>query len=84
MVKKDGLPLTLDQPVLYQIKVPGELDQNWSDWAGDMTVTTESNEGGLTVTTITGLLDQAALQGLLRRLYSLGLPLISVNCMNCG
>jgi len=31
---------------------------------------------------MTGTLDQAALQGLLRRLYSLGLPLISVNCVN--
>jgi hypothetical protein len=24
------------------------------------------------------------LQGILRRLYSLGLPLISVNCVECG
>jgi pimeloyl-ACP methyl ester carboxylesterase len=31
-----------------------------------------------------GHLDQAALQGLLRRLYSLGLPLISVICVECG
>ncbi len=30
---------------------------------------------------ITGSFDQAALQGLLRRLYSLGLPLISVICL---
>ena len=33
------------------------------------------------VTTLIGAFDQAALQGLLRRLYSLGLPLISVNCL---
>ena len=30
------------------------------------------------ITTLTGSFDQAALQGLLRRLYSLGIPLISV------
>jgi hypothetical protein len=30
------------------------------------------------VATLTGTFDQAALQGALRRLYSLGLPLISV------
>ena len=32
-------------------------------------------------TTLTGPMDQAALQGLLRRLYSLGLPVISVQCV---
>lgn len=46
-----------------------------------MTITVESNGEGLPVTTLTGTFDQAALQGLLRRLYSLGLPLISVNCV---
>jgi hypothetical protein len=70
--------LTLDQPATYQIKVPGELDENWQDWAGGMTVLVDSDDGGLPVTTLTGAVDQAALFGLLRRLYSLGLPLISV------
>jgi hypothetical protein len=46
-----------------------------------MTVTVESDDVGLSVTTLTGPLDQAALQGLMRRLYSLGLPLISVICL---
>ena len=76
--------LTLDRPATYQIKVPGHLDERWVDWAGEMTVTAESNRDGLPVTTLTGIIDQAALQGLLRRLYSLGLPLISVICVECG
>ncbi len=77
--------LTLDQPATYQIKVPGHLDESWSDWAGGMTITLESGDDGPPVTTLTGVVaDQAALQGLLRRLYSLGLPLISVNCVECG
>jgi hypothetical protein len=46
-----------------------------------MTITVESEGDGPPVTTLTSTLDQAALQGLLRRLYSLGLPLISVNCV---
>ena len=71
--------LTLDQPATYQIKVPGHLDESWSDWAGGMTITVESDGDGPPVTTLTGTVDQAALQGLLRRLYSLGLPLLSVN-----
>ncbi len=73
--------LTLDQPVTYQIKVLGELGENWRDWAGEMNVLVERDSDGLSVSTLTSKLDQAALQGLLRRLYSLRLPLISVICL---
>ena len=76
--------LTLDRPSTYQIKVPGHLDESWSDWAGKMTITVECKGDDPPVTTLTGSVDQAALQGLLRRLYSLGLPLISVTCIECG
>ena len=72
---------TLDRPATYQVQVPGELDESWSDWAGGMTITVECEGEDPPVTTLTGTIDQAALQGLLRRLYSLGLPLISVNCI---
>jgi len=79
MMKEDKQKITLDRPVTYQIKVPGHLDESWSEWAGGMTITVESEGDGPPVTVLTGTLDQAALQGLLRRLYALGLPLISVN-----
>jgi hypothetical protein len=49
-----------------------------------MTITIECDCDGPPVTTLTGALDQAALHGLLRRLYSLGLPLISVNWVEDG
>ena len=78
MMKKVKQKLTLDRPATYQIQVPGELDESWSDWAGTMTIGVESEGDGPPVTTLTGKVDQAALQGLLRQLYSLGLPLISV------
>jgi hypothetical protein len=70
--------LTLDRPTIYEIKVPGELDASWADWTGSMTVSVESEGDGPPATTLIGTFDQAALQGILRRLYSLGLPLISV------
>ena len=70
---------TLDRPTTYQIRVPGELDESWSDWVAGMTITVECEGKGPPVTVLTGTIDQAALHGLLRRLYSLGLPLISVN-----
>ena len=75
---------TLDRPATYQIQVPGELDESWSDWVEGVTITVESEGEGPPVTTLTGRLDQAALQGLLRRLYSLGLPLVSVVCLEEG
>ena len=75
---------SLSRPATYQIKVPGHLDESWSDWAGGMTITVESEGDDPPVTTLTGSVDQAALQGLLRRLYSLGLPLISVTCLDIG
>ena len=74
--------LTLHRPAVYEIKVPGELDESWIDWHGKMTVTVESEGEGPPVTTLTGIVDQAALHSLLRRLYSLGLPLISVVCVD--
>ena len=85
MMKTVKQKLTLDQPATYQIKAPGHLDESWSDWAEGMTITLEAGDDDLPITTLTGVVaDQAALQGLLRRLYSLGLPLISVNWVEPG
>jgi hypothetical protein len=71
--------LTLDQPAIYQIKVPGRLEEGSTDWMEGMTIRIEIGGDGTSITTFTGTYaDQAALQGILRRLYSLGIPLISV------
>jgi hypothetical protein len=75
---------TLHRPAVYEIKVPGELDESWSDWAGGMTIAVKNEGEGPPVTTLTGIVDQATLLSLLRRLYSLGLPLISVNLVEPG
>ena len=84
MMKEVNQKLTLDRPATYQIKVPGHLDESWSDWDGKMTITIECEGDDLPVTSLTGIVDQAALQGMLRRLYSLGLPLISIICVERG
>jgi hypothetical protein len=84
-MKKEGKQkLSLDRPATYHIIVPGELDERWTNWNGEMTLTIAMDRDGLPVTTLTGTLDQAALHGLLRRLYSLGIPLISVICIYDG
>ncbi len=81
MMTKLNQKLTLDQPVTYQIKVPGMLDEGRSDWNGEMEAVVDSDREGRPVTILTARVDQAGLQGLLRRLYALGLPLISVLCV---
>ena len=73
--------LTLDRPVMYQVTIPGLLDQRHADWTGGLTIATATDCDGCPVTTLTGSMDQAALQGLLRRLYGLGLPLLAVTCL---
>jgi hypothetical protein len=63
-------------PVIYQIRIKGQLDSQWTDWFGGLTITLE--EGGETV--LTGpVVDQAALYALLRKVRDTGLTLIAVN-----
>jgi hypothetical protein len=66
MTKKTKQKLTLYRPATYRIKVPGELNESWTELDGEMAVTVGSDDDGLPVTTLTGTVDQAALQGLLR------------------
>ena len=76
------LKLTLDCPATYQIEVQGYLEEHWSDWFDGMLIEPEVNQEGTYVSRLTGaVVDQAALQGMLRKLYDLGLPLLSVNCI---
>ena len=60
---------------VYQIKVQGRLDESWSGWFSSMAIALEGD-----TTTLTGaVVDQAALRGILSRLWDLNLALISVN-----
>ena len=81
MINKRKPSISLDRPVLYRIIVPGHLDESWTDWVDDITLTAETGRDGLAFTTLTVKVDQAALQGLLRRLYNLGVAIISVECL---
>lgn len=76
--------MSLTRPATYQIKVQGHLGEGWQDWVENLTLEIETDEGGYPVTTLTCTVDQAALQGLLRRLYSWGTPLMSVVCLDKG
>jgi hypothetical protein len=64
----------------YEIRVSGHLGPAWSDWFAGLHVTREDDGD----TMLAGLLDQAALHGVLRRVRDLGLPLISVTRIESG
>ncbi len=59
----------------YEIRLRGRLQPRWSAWFDGLTLT--DGRDGTTVIVGT-VVDQAALQGLLRKINDLGLPLISV------
>ncbi len=60
---------------LYEIRLRGHLEDNWSDWFDGLAVArTKDGE-----TTLAGYIpDQAALHGLLAKVRDLGLKLVSV------
>jgi hypothetical protein len=61
--------------MVYQIRIKGHLDTQWTDWFEGLTISLEDNGDTL----LTGpVADQAALYGLLRKARDLGLPLVSV------
>ena len=65
----------MNAPELYEIRVIGHLSDNWAARFEGLFMEHEP-EG---VTVLSGMLDQAALHGVLVRVRDLGLKLISVN-----
>jgi hypothetical protein len=64
-----------DDAPIYQIRARGQLDESWSDWLGGLTITPQPDGTTLLCGSI---VDQAALHGILDRLYGLNLPILSV------
>ena len=62
----------------YEIRVVGALDRTWSDTFGGMTLTHDAGAAESPVTVLEGVLDQAALAGVLDTLFGLGLTVLSV------
>ncbi len=60
---------------VYRIRIKGRLDDDWSEWFDDLSVTSDENGE----TTLCGpVVDQTALFGLLAKVRDLNLPLLSV------
>lgn len=60
---------------LYEIRVDGLLHERWSEWLDGLSLRLDQNETVLTA----AVPDQAALRGLLNRIWDLNLEVISLS-----
>jgi hypothetical protein len=74
--------LTMYETAVYRLRFQGAFDESWLQDLGAEWTLQLNDEHSQVITTITGIeCDQAALMGLLSRLYDVGLPLLSVECL---
>jgi hypothetical protein len=70
---------------IYQIKVQGMVDPSWSDWFEGMTIVSERVSDDATITTLTGAVpDQAALRGILLKIWDMNLSVVFLARMDMG
>ena len=65
----------------YQIRVKGHLSDQWSAWFDGMTMSYDECANTILCGPIP---DQAALHGILAKIRDLGLPLLSLLCLDPG
>ena len=70
----------MDEVVAYQIVVAGVLSDRWYDWFENLTIRLDQDPAGEPVTILSGLIaDQAALRGILERIWDLNMTLLAVS-----
>ncbi len=70
---------------IYEIRVQGALDRDWQQWFNGLAITLTPGDGGASVTTLLGPVpDQAALRGLLCKLWDLNLTVLAVRRIETG
>jgi hypothetical protein len=70
--------VTTSGAMTYEFRVEGHLDDHWSAWLGELTIT-RHHDG---TSTLTGpVADQAQLHGVLARLRDIGATLLSLNAV---
>jgi len=65
-----------DEAATYEIRLKGQLTDRWAGWFGEVAIGLEEDD---TTRLTCPEIDQAALHGLIKKVRSLGLPLLSVN-----
>ena len=76
---RDHPGASLVDPARYRICILGNLDAQWSDYCGGMTIERGSDPKRSPMTILTGCLaDQCVLIGVLNSLHDIGCPILSV------
>jgi len=73
---------TMSGPAIYRIRVRGRLDADLSGRLEGMHIENLARDDGKAESILEGrLIDQAALAGVLNKLYELHLPVMAVDCL---
>lgn len=73
---------TMSGPAIYRIRVRGRLDAVLSERLEGMHIENLARDDGKAESILEGrLIDQAALAGVLNKLYELHLPVMAVDCL---
>ncbi len=70
--------ISLDEPAVYEIQVQGMISEHWLSYFDEMNISVEGVDGEAITTLIGKVVDQAALQGMLQKFYTLSLVLVKV------
>jgi hypothetical protein len=66
---------------IYQIRIEGHLGNQWAEWFDGLSIRLEADGKTLLYGPVP---DQPALHGLLKKVRDLGMPLVSVNQVQCN
>ena len=67
--------MPVNNTAIYQIRIQEQIDESWSDWLGGLTITPQPDGDTLLAGPV---VDQAALHGILDRLYAMNLTILSM------
>jgi hypothetical protein len=70
--------MSLEAPAIYEIQVQGMISEHWLGYFDEMEMSVEGVDGEAITTFIGQIVDQAALQGMLQKFYTLSLVLVKV------
>lgn len=80
--KKRYANFGFSKPAIHQIKVLGEMNQDWADKLQGMQITIDRTADSEPISILNGrIIDQSALSGVLNTLYDMHLTVISVKLL---
>ena len=74
--------INMFEPAVYCIRISGRLGESWLEYFGAQSLSVEEDQAGRRTTTLVSEpVDQAGLVGMINHLNGLGLPVLSVECV---